>query len=988
MEHSNFTDSADNQPSEDPIARNPKDVESSSHPGEAVEAIVVQSGPGVQAPAHVPSVPGWSHGSHQAGRQPGQSPAELLASILRFKWTLILISILVSVPIIGLIWTQVVPQYTARAQVRVSPIIPRLVFRTDENGAIPFYDSYVNTQVSLIRSITVLQRVLDREDVQKTSWYQRPRLSLKGRLLGNPPIPPLERLRDGLSVRPRPKTEIIDVSMTDPSPTEAALLVDEVLGLYMIHIGETSTATKDSLFAELTSQHNSLRDTIKGHEDYCTRLLAQLNTNDSRALISSKRFDLDWAESRLNDLRRSIESLEFEHEQLKGRAAQTSVTDGNESAIRSVVSTGVLSPQQGQAQGFRLDVDLAVQKSVAKICRALGVDVSNVNNVNTAINLRQNLITPSQLQQTITQLEQSREKLQDLINRTRASGDNTPQIGTSETLEATASDQMSVHGIEAEIVQLSRLLGVDVPQTLIPGNQASGKKEQVSSLTALQQSLVLLKADQEKLTELSTQGFASQSNPVTAPIEGSAGRPQYYEDPEWRELDRNIRTLEHQMTGGVYTPNHPNMIQAQKDVEFAKELRDVREGQLDEIWEAFQKRLASTLGAQVPGSLTGTLADNRDRLALDPMESLAQQLELAKFQEQQMLSDLDKKKKEFSSVFGAVQTYETEMRNMEEKRRLFDAVKIRLEQKDMERNVPGSIQVGAAYTPSQPSQDRRVVFSVMALVLGLGTGGGIAFLRAIWNQTVYSPQDISLTLQAPFLGYVPFVDKKKPLSAQETEQNKRSSTESIRMIRTELLSHMNNKKRLSVLITSATEGTGKTTFAMMLGKSLAMAGKKVLVIDADTYKRTLSNRFDLLGNTGFIDSMKAKKVDKQDLIPDETDGLSILPAGYRDEDVMFEEIANGAFKKCVTQLYDQYKYDIILLDCPPILPVADATILASQVDGAIMVEREHVSHRMNVANAITRLGSSGGRLLGSVFVGSSKHHGYGYGFGYGYGDGD
>jgi len=76
------------------------------------------------------------------------------------------------------------------------------------------------------------------------------------------------------------------------------------------------------------------------------------------------------------------------------------------------------------------------------------------------------------------------------------------------------------------------------------------------------------------------------------------------------------------------------------------------------------------------------------------------------------------------------------------------------------------------------------------------------------------------------------------------------------------------------------------------------------------------------------------------------------------------------------------QFNIILLDSSPILPVADATILSSQVDGTIMVERELVSRRANVVDALTRLHSAGGRLLGTVFVGSGGQEGYGYDYYY------
>jgi receptor protein-tyrosine kinase len=153
------------------------------------------------------------------------------------------------------------------------------------------------------------------------------------------------------------------------------------------------------------------------------------------------------------------------------------------------------------------------------------------------------------------------------------------------------------------------------------------------------------------------------------------------------------------------------------------------------------------------------------------------------------------------------------------------------------------------------------------------------------------------------------------------------------------------------------------------------------MIDADFRKMALTKRFDLLDKSGFMESLRCRSADEQYIFPTETSGLSIMPAGTQGDDgALFEETANGAFKACIGEL--RKRYNIILLDSPPILPVADAAILSSQVDGTIMVERELVSRRSNVINALARLGSAGGRLLGTVFVGSDDHEDYGYDYYY------
>jgi len=279
----------------------------------------------------------------------------------------------------------------------------------------------------------------------------------------------------------------------------------------------------------------------------------------------------------------------------------------------------------------------------------------------------------------------------------------------------------------------------------------------------------------------------------------------------------------------------------------------------------------------------------------------------------------------------------------------------------------------------------------MALFVGLGMGGGLAFLRASRNQTIYTPKDMPRPAQTPFLGYVPLVHLKKLRKSvcDEIEQNQLILIESVRVLRTALLSRLQGQGNVTVVVTSANEGTGKSSFTLTLGKSIAQAGRKVLIIDADLHKMTLSKRLQLLDKPGFRESLRDKTAESLHVFPTETVGLDVMPAGQRgsSSDVVFEEIANGAFRNGVRRLFERHGYDIILLDTAPILPVADAAILAGQVDGTIMVEREHVSRRSDVMTALVRLGITGGHLLGTVFVGSSDVNTYGYAYKYGRGRG-
>ncbi|NIM97205.1 MAG: hypothetical protein GTO24_03680, partial [candidate division Zixibacteria bacterium] len=240
---------------------------------------------------------------------------DIIESMFRFKWTILAVFVLVAAPAIAAIWTQVVPKYRARAEVRVRPIIPYLVFRTEDSGAIPFYSQFVNTQVSIMRSLTVLQRVLDQQEVQETQWYKEPPVPLVQRLRGNPTVPPMERLRDALSVRPRRRTEIIDITFMDSSAKEAKLIVDTVLDQYVKYIGEMSDATKDKLYRQLVDQYKSLENEILGREKITAELRRSLGTEIPQELVFSKRLRLDYTQDRLSELQKNITLLEWEMKQ-------------------------------------------------------------------------------------------------------------------------------------------------------------------------------------------------------------------------------------------------------------------------------------------------------------------------------------------------------------------------------------------------------------------------------------------------------------------------------------------------------------------------------------------------------------------------------------------------------------------------------------------------------------------------------------------------
>lgn len=713
--------------------------------------------------------------------QPVSSIGDVIGSILHFKWTILIVFLMIAVPAIAAIWTLVVPKYRAQAEVRVRPIIPYLVFQTEESGKIPLYDSFVNTQVSIILSSVVLQRVVDQPVIQQTQWYQNPPKSFMTRLHGIPPSP-IDRLRDGLSVRPRKDTEIIDVAFIDTSAKEAQLIANVILDHYIRYIGEMSDATQDKIYNQLLSQYRSLEDEISVREIAVAELSKTLGTSTPDELISDMRLRLEETKAKLSEVRQNIALFEWEMK-------RTATVDSND---------------------------------------------------------------------------------------------------------------------------------------------------------------VLAAADANDIS--------------AAAIEKLEKQPKYYQDEEWRKLDNNVRVIQHSIETSLLTPNHPKALKMQKELEFAQEQLQLREQQLD---EQLRDRLSSTVGASI--------ATARGLSYEEGLIYLQNELARSKRQEQLLVEELGKQKAEFDTLFENAQKLKSENNTLQHKRELFSAVRQRRDQKTMERNVPGSIEIlTRPILPTQPYYDRRIAFTFMMMVLALGVGCGLAYLKAGKTQIIYDPKDMPHPMQVSFLGYIPLT----PNILMPDRQPDPTTVESIRVIRTALLSRLNGHDGATVLITSAAEGTGKSTFTMLLGESLARSGKKVLLIDTDFRKMTLSRLFNMPDTSGFMETLSSRSLDKFYIYESEQiPGMSFMPAGRPDNSSpAFEETANGHFKGHINKL--RKTYDFILLDSPPVLPVADAVILSNQVEGIIIVERELVSHQKQVNNALARLASAGGHLLGTVFIGSRSQINY------------
>ncbi|MCG3128935.1 MAG: hypothetical protein CHACPFDD_03831 [Phycisphaerae bacterium] len=543
-------------------------------------------------------------------------------------------------------------------------------------------------------------------------------------------------------------------------------------------------------------------------------------------------------------------------------------------------------------------------------------------------------------------------------------GDGSDAEGGSDVL-ATLSDleeryHRELETLKTDVRELRRELQTSTPDHLLSQKIARVDQMQAEANT-LDRDIMVVEYQldiAQKLTDGST------SRPSSAPADAAlATKSAYRGDAEWRRLWSDLKTsqLNLDLQRNQLGEQHPGIIAARKRVELAEEMLAAREAQLD-------NGVAPSAGAS-PEVLAAT----------DP-EALKRQVELLKKRRDVLARDLKSQHEEYRVLFEKAASLKEKEEQCAKQQELYDAVKTRRLHLDTERQRPASImKLAQAVEPTKPDGDKRKIYTVAALLGSIVAGFAVAFARSRLTQSLHGARELATTARTPFLGQLPGLRRPQNPSPQERV----AQAECIRMVRTALLQRIGHSKGATILITSAGLSTGKTTCAALLGRSLAQAGKRVLLVDADVRRPALRNHFECEPGPGLIPVLERKASDDAAISRTETDGLSVL-LGVRHEQAAeaAELLADGAFESALRRWRE--RFDVVLIDTAPVLPVADTRMLARHVDGAIMVVRENHCRRNDVIEALACLGAAGTKLLGTVFIGSGRRSGYGSSYSYGY----
>ena len=297
----------------------------------------------------------------------------------------------------------------------------------------------------------------------------------------------------------------------------------------------------------------------------------------------------------------------------------------------------------------------------------------------------------------------------------------------------------------------------------------------------------------------------------------------------------------------------------------------------------------------------------------------------------------------------------------------------------------GSLTV-SVFEPAKPElapvSPVRSKYLGVGLVGGLLTGIGLAVLRDRLDHRLRSADEISAALGLPILGVVPHIIGRVsvPERGQQVQVKPRSNVaEAYRTVRTALnfaLVEAGNARTL--LITSPSAGEGKSTSASNLAIALAQSGRNVLLIDADARRPSQHRIFGIEEGRG-LSSVLAGEASADELtLQTGIANLSVLPCGEIPHNPA-ELLDRPALGELLEELAQ--KYDHVIIDSPPLIPVTDARIIAGVCDAVVLVLRAERSTRRHAEHARDALGSVGARVLG-VLVNDVPRGGGGYGYDY------
>jgi capsular exopolysaccharide synthesis family protein len=390
--------------------------------------------------------------------------------------------------------------------------------------------------------------------------------------------------------------------------------------------------------------------------------------------------------------------------------------------------------------------------------------------------------------------------------------------------------------------------------------------------------------------------------------------------------------------------------------------------------------------------LRAQLDEVRQKLAVqvkNVVESVNSAYLAAAGKEQQLRTQMDSQKSQALALKDAAVEYAILAREANTNAQLYDSVLERMKEVGLAAQIPASnvSVVDKAEVPSRPSKPNKRMNVLLAAVMGLMLGIGLALISEHLDNSLRTPDDVERYLKVPNLAIVPDcfnlpkLTKKKSGCISGAQDPAASSnvyaggaglpanvgaslvTEAYRKLRTAIFLSQPERPPKTILFTSARSGEGKTVSVINTAILFAQLENQVLVIDADLRRPSCHRALKTALGVGLTDLLTGQARVEEAIRATSVPNLHVLNAGTLPPNP--SELIGSRKMRDVLALLEQ-RYEFILIDSPPIIPVSDAVVLSTIVDGVVFVVRAQDTPKHVSKAALNQLETERTRVIGVV----------------------
>jgi tyrosine-protein kinase Etk/Wzc len=448
----------------------------------------------------------------------------------------------------------------------------------------------------------------------------------------------------------------------------------------------------------------------------------------------------------------------------------------------------------------------------------------------------------------------------------------------------------------------------------------------------------------EEGAKKATAGSRSKEGPATSATDttdllGSVG------DTRYSELLLTLKTkqADQRFRSATLKPRHPFMVRLSQEIAKYEQQRDFILEQVE------TRRLAQVAGLKKEEASYEPLIEEY-RKQVNDLRGIQQEYEALKSEETRIKNTLDNLRKQVDAV-NMTSVYEEQIDIVEK-------------------------GVGLP-TPVSPNRGRMLL---MGLMVGLAAGIGLIYFLHRLDDRLELAEDIEAELEEPILGQIPQMDLKSVSNGGilVTQLDPHSMySESLRGVRSALMFGSLQQSKRIMIVTSAVPGDGKTTFAVNFALTLANAGNRVLLVDADLRRGSTHTFFNHQREPGLTEALE-EELDWRDVVRSfdtNKQPLGIIHSG-RLPDNPGELLISPACKRLIEEVRNEY--DNVIFDSPPLTSIDDTFSLVSLANGVVFVVKAGQTSMRFAKNALAAVRQRGANVFGSVVNGIGADSPYYY----------